>query len=366
MKNILVTGAHGFIGRNLCANFQLDQKLNILKYTRNSKINELEGLIKKSSIIVHLAGENRSNKESDFIENNFQISQKICDILIKNNIKIPLIFSSTVHISLEDTYGKTKYMAEKSFKKLFDKNGNNICVLRLPGVFGKWSKPNYNSVTATFCHNIANDITCKIIDPEKVINLFYIDDLISIINKLIKSQPSGFNIIKINNYYKVSIENLYKKIKNFNLSRSETIPVNISVGFNKKLYATFLSYLPKSKMQYGLFCNEDKRGKFFEIFKEKNGSQLSLFTANEGFTRGGHYHNTKVEKFLVVSGKAKFFFRDINTKKNTTFILDENDYKVVESIPGNWHEVENIGQKELKVLVWANEVYNYHMDDTHR
>ena len=366
-NRILITGANGFIAKNLCKNKFIIENFKVLKFLRSSNLDDLENYVSESSIILHLAGENRPLSNDEFYKNNFQLTKIICNFLIKNKLNTPIIFSSTVHVKLNNDYGRTKKLAENELKKLSISNGNPVSILRLPGVFGKWSKPNYNSVVSTFCHNIANDKECIISDSNKEIDLIYIDDVIKVICGLIKKKKKSIDLVFFDKYsYKIKLNALYDKLYQFNKSRLNCLLVNLVKGINKKLYSTFLSYLPTNKMTYSLLKNKDERGNFFEIFKEKNGSQLSIFTANKGFTRGGHFHNTKVEKFLVVSGKAKFTFKDLNTSKKTNFILNENDYKVIESIPGYWHEVENLGVKELKIIVWANEVYKKKNDDTYR
>ena len=366
-NKVLITGSNGFIGKNLCHNEFINKNYKILKFVKSSNQNKLENFVKNSDLIIHLAGENRPKTKEKFYENNYQLTKNICDILIRNGLNKPVIFTSTIHVKSNDDYGKTKLLAEKELENLSKTNGNPVSIIRLPGVFGKWSKPNYNSVVSTFCYNIANNKTSYISNKNFEVSLIYIDDVIDIICNIIKKKQKSCHIINCNkNIHKIKLGQLYSKIEKFNQARINLDPINIVRGFNKKLYATFITYLPSSKITYKLFEHEDKRGKFFELFKEKNGSQISLFTSNTGFKRGGHYHNTKVEKFLVISGKANFIFKDINTNKKFEFILEENDYKIVESLPGYWHEIDNLAEKELKVLVWSNEVFNKKKDDTYR
>ena len=267
-EKILITGADGFIGKNLCHDDELIRKYEILKFCRNDDLNFLEKLLKKSLFVIHLAGENKADSEIQFKKNNFQLTRSLCKILLEKKINIPIIFSSTIHVNKNTFYGKSKKLAENELKKLSLKNGNPILIMRLPGIFGKWSKPNYNSVVSTFCFNIANKKKSEIVDPKKLINLLYIDDLILNIKKNINKSFHGLRIKEFKTLYKISINNLYNKIQNFYNARNGCLPLNISKGLDKKLYATFLTYLPNKNMEYNL-KSKDNRGIFCGVYKEK-------------------------------------------------------------------------------------------------
>ena len=362
--NVLITGARGFIGKNLISALKETKKYKITTFIKGNDTISLENKIKKANFIIHLAGVNRTENRKLFWEVNNDLTKNICDILRENSLKTPILFSSSIQVQLNNEYGKTKLSAENLLKELNESNNNPILIYRLPGIFGKWCKPNYNSVVATFCHNIANNLELKLIDEEKEIRLVYVDDLISNISKNINSNNFGINYIDVNPKYNISISKLALKIKKFKESRENLLIEQIGFGFTKKLYATYLSYLPCEKFSYSLKKYADQRGDFVEILKTIESGQFSYFTAKPGISRGGHYHHTKCEKFLVVEGKAKFRFKNIINEKLFEKITSCENPEIVESIPGWSHEVTNISSDKLIVLVWANEVFDKANPDT--
>ena len=276
--------------------------------------------------------------------------------------QIKLIFTSSIHAVSDTEYGKSKLGAEKIIKSYSsDKFLTNI--FRLPGIFGKWSKPNYNSVVATYCHNIARNLTISIDSPKHIIKLIYIDDLLK---ALVLSLSMDDNQIykTVEPEYSISVEELASKINSFKALRTNLNIETIGSGFLKLLYSTYLSYLPSDQFSYQLRENSDVRGKFVEVFKGQNMGQISYLTINANQERGGHYHHTKTEKFLVVQGKGLFRFRDLLTDKFIEISVSSKDTKIVDTIPGWAHDIVNIGSEELVIIVWANEIYDPKNPDT--
>jgi UDP-2-acetamido-2,6-beta-L-arabino-hexul-4-ose reductase len=362
---ILVTGADGFVGKNLLVRLNEIHDANVSKFLRGDSDEMLLTKISSADIVVHLAGENRPRSNKDFDIGNRLMTQKICDILGKLDRRTPLILASSTQATLNNPYGKSKKAAENSAIKLADKYQNPVAIYRLPGVFGKWSKPNYNSVVATFCHNIARDIDVEINSPKKKLELVYIDDVISSFIDFIFGQPSGGALhYQVTPQYTCTLEDLAAQISKFKNSRDTLITENVGMGFVRSLYSTYVSYLPIEKFHYKVECHSDDRGTFVEMLKTKDSGQFSYFTAHPGITRGGHYHHTKSEKFLVVKGTAEFRFRCIESNSKHSIITSCNESMIVETIPGWAHDITNIGEDEMIVMLWANEVFDRDKPDT--
>ena len=238
--------------------------------------------------------------------------------------------------------------------------------MRLPNIYGKWSKPNYNSVVATFCHNISRKKKVYISDPNSNINLLYIDDLIIKLKEYTKIglKKKIISLIKAND--KIKLQQLYNTINSFEIGRTKKIIGNISKGLNSKLYSTYISFLPKNKITYSVKTKNDSRGSFTEFYKNNDTGQVSFFIAKKGKIRGHHFHHSKVEKFLVVRGKAIFNMCDVASKKKFTFKLDDKNLKIVESIPGYQHYIKNAGNSDLIVLLWSNEIFDVKKPDTYK
>ena len=361
---ILVTGRQGFIGKNLCLSLNEQDKFTVIFFGRQDSIQLLEDSINESDVIIHLAGENRPSDESEFDNVNVGLTENICNILRSVDKKIPIIFSSSIQASLENPYGKSKYAAEKLLKNLSIENHNPITIFRLPGVFGKWCKPNYNSVVATFCHNIAKNIEIKIDEPDKTIKLVYIDDVVKEIIKSLDIVDKGFSRKSVEPEYLISLGDLANKIKDFKNCRTSLVTERVGTGITRALYSTYVSYFTSDNFSYKLSESIDKRGKFVEVLKTPDAGQFSFFTAHPGVTRGGHYHHTKTEKFLVIKGRARFEFRNIETKEYHEVFTSEEESIVVETIPGWAHNITNIGDCDMIVMLWANEVFNLSYPDT--
>lgn len=364
--NILVTGSKGFIGKNLIHYINDNYDFKVIEFSKNEDLRSLENKLMESDFIIHLAAVNRPKDKKLFHEINVNLTQYICDILIKNSLNIPIIFSSSTQYNLENDYGKSKLEAENILQRFSIQNKNPIFIFRLPGVFGKWARPNYNSVVSTFCHNIANGKEIIINDPNKKINLVYIDDVVKAFCDLLKKETNGFSYQKVDPEYKITLKDLADKIKRFSNQRKNLFIDQVAKGLNRKLYSTFISYINETDFDYNLPEHIDERGKFVEILKNEYSGQFAYFTANPGFTRGGHYHNTKTEKFIVISGEARFNFKNLVSGKNHEIFVKGSEPKVIDSIPGWIHNITNIGNDELKVILWSSEIFDKKNPDTYQ
>ena len=292
------------------------------------------------------------------------MTKLICDEIRKSNKNIPLIFSSSTQVNAKNLYGKSKLNAELEIRNLEVDTGNKSHIYRLPGVFGKWSKPNYNSVVATFCNNIGKDLPIQINDPEFELKLVYIDDVVEeFINKILGDD----NYVKdpsVTPEYQITLGDLADQIKNFKISRDTLVTEKVGAGFTRKLYSTYLSFLSPDKFSYSIPTYGDEEGMFAEMLKTKDSGQFSFFTAGPGVTRGGHYHHSKTEKFLILHGKAKFKFRHLITNKKHEIVISHEELRIVETMPGWVHDITNIGDKDIIVMLWANEIFNPEKPDT--
>jgi len=360
---VLVTGSNGFIGKNLIIRLnELD--IQVLTYTRESSTQNLEELIKDTDFIVHLAGENRPKDEKDFDVVNAGLTMSICDALRSLGENTPIILASSTQAVFNNAYGKSKLDAEASVKMLEVDAGCPVYVYRLPGVFGKWCKPNYNSVVATFCHNISHDLPVQVNNPDFELSLVYIDDVVEEFVKIIQGAKDDKKELSVQPEYKIKLGDLSDQIKIFREGRDSLISERVGSGIVRKLYSTYLSYLSPAQFAYSIPSYGDERGMFAEMLKTKDSGQFSFFTAKPGVTRGGHYHHSKTEKFLVVQGRAKFGFRNVATDETHEIITTSKELKIVETVPGWSHDITNIGTEEIIVMLWANEIFDPDNPDT--
>ena len=361
---ILVTGANGFISRNLTSHLGEHEDVDVVRFTRNDSPEDLFKIVKRVDAVVHLAGVNRPVNDAEFVEGNHKLTDILCQSLSVTGRKIPVIFTSSIQAELDNPYGISKHAAEEALSHYSKETGSNVYVYRLANVFGKWCRPNYNSVVATFSHNIANDLPIQINNPDTELNLVYIDDVIEeFIGVLCFSEKSSAP--DISPLYSIKLGELAEQLQTFRKSRKSLTIGAIGAGLTRALYATYLSYLKPEQFSYDLLKHEDERGVFAEVLKTRDSGQLSFFTAHPGITRGGHYHHTKNEKFLVVSGSAKFRFRHIITGEKYSIDVNGGFPEVVETVPGWTHSITNTGDSEMVVMLWANEIYDKNNPDTY-
>ncbi len=361
---VLVTGSDGFIGKNLCVSLQRVEDLEVVKFNHENALDDLQGLIESSDFIFHLAGINRPENETEFLEGNADLTENICNCIRQSGRNIPLVLTSSVQAERSNAYGRSKLKAEMHVLNLYMDLENTVYIYRLPNVFGKWCKPNYNSVVATFCHNISHGLPIQINAPETELNLVHIGAVVSSFIDIMQLQPTDAIYVNVDPIYKVTLGELADQLYKFKNSRETLVIEAVGDGFTRVLYATYISYISPSDFNYALTKHEDPRGSFVEMLKTKDSGQFSFFTAHPGVTRGGHYHHVKTEKFLVIKGKARFGFRHIVTNEVCEIMTSGEHPEVVETVPGWSHDVTNIGEDELVVMLWANENFDKVRPDT--
>ena len=362
---VLVTGANGFVGQNLLVRLK-EENIEFTSFVRSDSIDDLKNKIKGCDFIVHLAGINRPKNDVEFVEGNTDLTKKIAMLLQKHKLKIPVIYSSSIQAEFDNPYGLSKKSAEDALHKLAESNGNLIYNYRLPNIFGKWCKPNYNSAVATFCYNTINDLPIQVHNSEAVINLVYIDDVINEFVNVIKTfeQDKKGGSPEVQPVYQITVGNLVKQLALFKESKSSSVIERVGTDLTRALYSTYISYYKPEAFSYCLKKHEDPRGVFVEMLKTKDSGQFSFFSAHPTVTRGGHYHHSKNEKFLVVKGNAKFGFRHLVTDEYYELFTTGDEPQVVETVPGWSHDITNIGEDEMFVMLWANEIFDPENPDT--
>jgi len=362
---VLVTGANGFVGKNLLIHLK-EAGIDFITFVRSDSQSDLESKIQECDFIVHLAGINRPKNESEFAEGNTDLTKQLATLLAKYKLKTPVIYSSSIQAELDNPYGLSKKFAEDALNTLAEKNGNAVYNYRLPNVFGKWCKPNYNSAVATFCYNTINGLPIKINNANAQINLVYIDDVVNEFIRVIKSTRDRqlIEITEVNPVYQITIGDLVEQLALFKESKSSSIIERVGTDLTRALYSTYISYFKPEDFSYNLVKHEDPRGVFVEMLKTKDSGQFSFFSAHPGITRGGHYHHSKNEKFLVIKGNAKFGFRHIVTNEYYELVTSGEEPQVVETVPGWSHDITNIGDEEMIVMLWANEIFEPETPDT--
>lgn len=360
---VLVTGSDGFVGKNLLVKLA-ENSIDFVCFSRHHAVDDLVSLLTDIDFVFHLAGVNRPQDPNDFDKQNRELTARLCEAIQKTGRAIPVAFTSSIQAAYDNAYGISKKFAEEALIQLNKAIQSPIYLYRLPNVFGKWAKPNYNSVVATFCHNIAQDLPIRIDDPSKIVPLIYIDDLLESFMSMLSNLQFGVSRPVVKPEYSISVGMLASQIKAFHDSRSALMTEEVGIGLTRALYATYLSSLRPEQFAYVVPAYEDSRGRFVEMLKTKDSGQFSFFTANPGITRGGHYHHTKSEKFLVLQGLARFGFRNILTNETFELSVDGLSPKIVETIPGWTHDITNIGENELIVMLWASEAFDRARPDT--
>ena len=362
---ILVTGSNGFIAKNLIQFLSEKSDIEILKFHRNSAESELEQSVLAADWIVHLAGVNRPLNDQEFIDGNITLTQKIADILRQVEKQTPIILSSSIQAERDNAYGQSKLGGEQVLLELQQQKGNPVYVCRLANVFGKWSRPNYNSAVATFCYNTANDLPIQIHDENAMIRLVYVDDVVESFWDIIQGVQQVEQVFAVQPEYQISVGELAKTLASFKQSRESLIIDRVGTDLTRALYSTYLSFLKPEQFDYSVPKYGDQRGVFVEMLKTPDAGQFSYFTAHPGITRGGHYHHSKTEKFLVIKGKALFKFKHVVTGEFYELETCGDEPRIVETVPGWTHDITNIGDDEMIVMLWANEIFDREKPDTY-
>lgn len=362
---ILVTGASGFIGKNLIKQLEEFKDYTIFKYDSTSTLEDLEDYTKDADFIFHLAGTNRPKKEIEFIDGNVTFTLTLLSLLKKHKNKSTIIFSSSLQAKLDNPYGISKKDAEDLIFQYSKDTNAKVLIYRLPNVFGKWAKPNFNSVIATFSHNIANGLPITINDPNVEMTLIYIDDLVSeLINGLHGNPNMNGQYAQVEPIYKVKLGYIADLLYSFKETRNNFSVPKLDDPFIKKLYSNYLSYLPQNGFIYDLKMNIDNRGSFTEFIKTIDRGQVSINISKPGITKGNHWHHSKNEKFLVVSGVGVIRFRKVDTTEVIEYFVSGEKLQVLDIPPGYTHNIENLGTTDMITVMWANEPFNKDNPDT--
>lgn len=365
---VLITGADGFIGKNLQLHLAERQHVEVRCFTRQHHVADLPAMLDDIDFIIHLAGVNRPQDTSEFERGNATLTEVLCRAVAATARCIPLIATSSIQAAADNPYGISKRQAEAALFKLAADTGNPVHVFRLPNVFGKWCKPNYNSVVATFCHNTAQGLPLHIHDPAAAVTLVHVDDVIARFIQLLEGaapmcDAEGFE--QVAPQYRITVGELAAQIQAFRDGRDNLLTERVGSGLVRALYASYISYLPWQSFSYPVPKHADTRGRFVEMLKTRDSGQFSYFTAHPGVTRGGHYHHSKTEKFLVIQGQARFRFRSMLTQETCELVTSGEQPVIVETVPGWTHDITNIGPDELLVMLWANEIFDRDRPDTY-
>jgi UDP-2-acetamido-2,6-beta-L-arabino-hexul-4-ose reductase len=362
---ILVTGAKGFIGKNLISELKNQKYNGIYEYDIDSTLEDLDRYSKDCDFVFHLAGVNRPKEQKEFLEGNYGFTSVLLKNLKKYHNKAPIVLASSIQAILDNPYGASKKAGEDLLFQYGRETQSNILIYRFPNVFGKWCRPNYNSAVATFSYNIANDLPITVSDRNVVMNLIYIDDLVTeLISSLTGNHNKKDDFCYVEPVHTVRLGEIVDLLYSFKESRNNLSVPNTEDGFTKKLYANYLSYLPKDKFSYDLKMNKDNRGSFTEFIKTPDRGQVSINISKPGIIKGNHWHHTKNEKFLVVSGKGVIRFRKIDELEVLEYFVSGEQLRVVDIPPGYTHNIENLGETEMVTVMWVNEKLDPDRPDT--
>lgn len=377
---ILVTGAKGFVGRNLISqlhniqsgkanNYALSgEDLKVFEYDIDSNPSELEVYCKNADFVFNLAGVNRPKEQTDFMKGNFGFTSILLDMLKKCGNKCPVMISSSTQAAMDNPYGESKRAGEQLLFEYSRETGAKVLVYRFPNVFGKWCRPNYNSVVATFCNNIANDLPIQVNDPSVMMNLVYIDDVVNeLIAALIGEEHRNGDYCAVPVVHTISLGAIVALLYSFHESRKNLSIPDMSDVFTSKLYSTYLSYLSTDAFSYPLKMNIDHRGSFTEIIRMQDRGQFSVNITKPHVVKGNHWHHSKNEKFVAVSGEGVIRFRDMRQpeSKIIEYHVSGEKIEVIDIPTGYTHNIENTGETDLVTFIWCNECFDPNHPDTY-
>ena len=363
---VLITGANGFVAKNLIVRLGELDGFETVTFSRQTPVQQLTDMVSDIDVVVHLAGVNRPPSPEEFVSGNTGLTQSLCRALLDCGRPVPVIFTSSTQAALDNPYGKSKLDAENALRDYAAQSGAAAYIYRLPNVFGKWCKPNYNSAVATFCHNIASGLPVQINDGSASLSLVYVDDVIDEFIRVLNNKPpvNASDFCSVPVQYQTTVGELAQQLEAFRDSRTTLISEKVGTGLVRALYSTYMSYLSPDAFAYEVPKFGDPRGVFVEMLKTQDSGQFSYFTAHPGITRGGHYHHSKTEKFLVIKGQARFGFRHVLTDETYELFTSGEQPKIVETIPGWSHDITNVGDEEMVVMLWANEIFDRERPDT--
>jgi UDP-2-acetamido-2,6-beta-L-arabino-hexul-4-ose reductase len=365
MKQIAIIGGRGFLGRNLAIHLSERKDCETSIFGRKETEEHLLNCLRKADLIFLLAGINRPINPDDYESGNAGFTQKVCQTLRTANLHPKIVFTSSIQAKLDNPYGISKRNAEQILLQFAAETGATVRVFRLKNLFGKWGRPNYNSVTATFCHNIANDLPIVVSDPSHEVDLSYVDDVAAALLAEIDGQQTGGSFAEDIRSYRIRLSDLAGRIQAFHEMRSTLTAPDFSDWFNRALYATYLSYVPPAALRHSLEAKNDNRGSLAEFIKEKHFGQIFLSRTKPGITRGNHYHHTKIEKFFVVEGEGLIRMRSIEGGPIKEYLVKGSEYQVIDIPPGFTHSITNIGSSEMVTLFWSSELFDPNRTDTY-
>ena len=365
MTRIVVTGGRGFLGRNLVSSLREREDSYVTVVGREHSAEDLERALLSADIIFHLAGVNRPQDPGEFDVSNTGLTRTICKILTDHGRSPKIIFSSSVQAMHVNPYGVSKAEAEDILMKFSKATGTTVRLYRLMHLFGKWCRPNYNSVTATFCYNIARELPITISDPMHEIELTYVDDVVSAFLEELDGHKGNSHTAATIASRTICLKTLADTVQSFHSMRTTLTVPDLADRFHRALYATYLSYVPESGRKEALKITEDNRGSLAELMKQEHFGQIFISRTEPGVTRGNHYHNTKVEKFFVVEGEGLIRLRSIEGGPVEEHIVRGGGYQVINIPPGTTHSITNIGTGEMVTLFWASEIFDPKAPDTH-
>lgn len=369
---VLITGANGFVGRNLQLRLLERRDVQVVCYTRDQQAGQLPGLLEGVDFVFHLAGVNRTQDPKEFTTGNTDLTRDLCQAVAatarSKGKAIPILYTSSTQAAQDNVYGRSKREAEEALLAVGQDPLVPVHVFRLTNVFGKWCRPNYNSVVATFCHNVARDLPIQVNDPQAPLTLVYIDDVIDRFIQIMDGvvpMTSADGFATVQTQYATTVGELARLLRAFRDSRGSLVTERVGTGLVRALYATYVSYLPVEAFAYDVPQHVDRRGVFVEMLKTPDCGQFSFFTAHSGVTRGGHYHHSKTEKFLVIRGQALFRFRNMQTGQTHELQTCGDRPQVVETVPGWTHDITNTGPEDMVVMLWSNEIFDQTRPDTY-
>lgn len=368
---VLITGAQGFVGKNLSLALSEREDVEVAAFTRDNRLEDLPGLLEGADFVFHLAGINRPQDPAEFTSGNVDLTRALCEALgrqAQTTGRTPgVAYTSSAQAANDNPYGQSKRAAEQLLFELQQRHGVPVHVFRLPNVFGKWCRPNYNSAVATFCHNTTRGLPIQVNDPAAPLTLVYVDDVVQRFVQLMDGAAAAFDaqgFATVTPLYPTTVGEVVRQIQAFQASRQNLVTERVGTGLTRALYATYVSYLPTEDFGYTVPRHADPRGVFVEMLKTPDCGQFSFFTAHPGVTRGGHYHHSKTEKFLVIQGQACFRFRHMDTGDIHELNTTAEQAMIVETVPGWTHDITNTGTQEMVVMLWANEIFDRERPDT--
>ncbi len=366
MKKVLVTGARGFVGKNLLAALGQDDDIEVLTFTGSSDPSELPLLCSQADFVYHLAGVNRPRDPGDFYTGNTGLTAEIITQMEQGGRAVPILLCSSTQAAFDNPYGLSKRQAEELVFAYGRRQAVPVYVYRLPNVFGKWCRPNYNSVVATFCHNIARGVPVTISDPSVTMTLAYIDDVVAAFVAAVDNRATvrdGFAVVEP--LHTIKLGYIAHLLQGFKATRGDLALPDLTEPLTQKLYSTYLSYLPDNDFSYRLKMNVDQRGSFTEFIRTADRGQVSVNISKPGVTKGNHWHHSKNEKFLVVSGAGVVRLRKIGENKVVEYPVSGEELEVIDIPPGYTHNISNTGVTDMVTVMWVSEAFDPEMPDTY-